>query len=89
MSAKRFAAWTPETLADLRRRVRSMGRDFHLQAVAVEVERSSEDVNIALNALMGRSPEEAALMLAGGPAPMVWPTRATRHSLRVIQEIHG
>lgn len=81
--------WTPGALADLRRRVRRMGRDFHLQALAVEVERSSEDVNVALSALTGRTPEAAAEILAGQRSPMVWPTKARRLALQALREIHG
>lgn len=78
-----------EELASIRRAARAMGADFDLHVLARRFGRSSADTNLILDALAGRTPEDALAILEArpGPLPGLWGPRGaiTAH----IAEIFG
>lgn len=82
--------WTAEDLADLRTRAKAMGPDFSLQGLAVAVGRGSRDVNLALHALLGKTPEEAAAALeAEGARVRDWIRIQRGRFERAIEQLLG
>ena len=68
MSAPTFDRWSPPELDSLRATARRMGSGFDLTLLAGHVGRPAQDVNQALDALLGRGAADAAAWLnrAGG-----------------------
>lgn len=64
-------------MAELRRHAKLMGPTFDLDACARRINRSRQDTNLMLDALLGRTPVDAAAALnGGGHGPVrVWPVR--------------
>lgn len=81
--------WTAEELARLTARAREMGQRLNLEGLALWAGRSRADVDIALFALAGRSPEEAAAALATGPAPLDWTAKDPGRLRRFLGEVFG
>jgi hypothetical protein len=81
--------WTKEELALLKARAREMGVRFSLDGLALWARRSKADVDLALFAMTGRSPEEAAQALAAGPAPLDWTAKDPGRLRRFLGEVFG
>lgn len=59
----RLQTWSTEELADLRRSARLTAAVFDVERLAAARKRSAVDVNQALDALLGRAPDEAKAWL--------------------------
>jgi len=81
--------WTALELARLNARAREMGRRFNLDGLALWAGRSKADVDVALFAMVGRSPDEAAQALAARPAPLDWTAKNPGRLRRFLGEVFG
>ncbi len=65
--------WTAEELAAIRAERKAMGADFDLFELANRFNRSTRDMDLALEALLGRSAQDAVVALTGhGHRPRIW-----------------
>lgn len=81
-----MTAWTAEELSGLRTHARLTAAVFSLDELAAWAGRSRGDCNLALDALLGRTPAEAAEALNAqlGPRPIWGPGGALRAFLAEV-----
>lgn len=81
-------SWTVDELRHLRRSARLMGPTFDLGRLALKVGRARADTNLALDALLGRSAEDAADWLSAA-APEAARGGVSRGLRSFLSEIFG